>query len=483
MTHEPVSVLLDSSAVSGTAAAVSERPKPTLRQRLRFVLGDTVLRKGMLSVFDQAVVSGTSFITSVLIGRLCSPNDLGVYYLALSVVLFLRGIQEQIISAPYAVYCHRHKGASLSAYTGSTLVHQFVLMGIAVACGAGTAAALSAGIGPAELAPAAWAVVGAVPFLLFREYLRQLAFGRLALRTAVLLDIGVAALQFGGLAVLAVLGELSVVSVYLVMGGACALAAWGWWRARRDEVVVQPSRVLPDWKGNWSFSRWALASHLVGCSTPYILPWFVAAVDGTAATGILAACNTLVGLANAFMMGLSNYLTPKAAQSFSEGGVHELRRILRKTAILFVVSIGGFALFCTVAGNTVAEFVYGPEFSGAGPVLTVLAFSLLAGSVAMTAGNGLWAMERPSANFRADICALLVTVMAAVTLTPPFGVLGAAAASLAGATTDAVIRCWTLRHLMRETQRGELRTKNSRPETGQASRTETADIGHETHGQ
>ena len=38
---------------------------------------DPVVRKGLLSVFDQGVVSGTSFVTSVLIGRLCGKADLG----------------------------------------------------------------------------------------------------------------------------------------------------------------------------------------------------------------------------------------------------------------------------------------------------------------------------------------------------------------------------------------------------------------------
>ena len=47
------------------------------------------------AVLDQAVVSGTSFATSVLLGRFASQQELGVYYLALSVVYFARGVQEQ----------------------------------------------------------------------------------------------------------------------------------------------------------------------------------------------------------------------------------------------------------------------------------------------------------------------------------------------------------------------------------------------------
>lgn len=432
-------------APNTTAAAV-----PSVRARLRRALGDTVVRKGMLSVFDQAVVSGTSFVTSVLIGRLCSPADLGVYYLALSIVLFIRGVQEQLISAPYAVYCHREDDQRVSGYTGSTLIHQFLLLATTVAGLAAFAWLCASGFGPAGLSTTAWALVLAAPLLLFREYLRHVAFGRLALRTAILLDVCVAAIQLGGLALLAWFDMLSVANVYLVMASACGIAAAGWWLLRAEPVRFERSRWLSDWKRNWSFSKWALASHLVGCSTPYVLPWFVAAVDGTAATGMLAACTTLVGLANAFMMGLCNYLTPKAAQSYADGSVSELKSVLKKTALLFGVTIGGFALVTTIAGDWIAVLIYGESYAGAGAILAVLSFALLASSLSMTAGNGLWAMEKPSANFRADVCALIATIIAAVALTPTYGVLGAAISSLVGATVDAVIRGWTLRRLMQE---------------------------------
>jgi O-antigen/teichoic acid export membrane protein len=215
-------------------------------------------------------------------------------------------------------------------------------------------------------------------------------------------------------------------------------------------IRFNPSRFLPDWKQNWAFSKWALASHLVGCSTPFVLPWFVAVVDGTAATGLLAACTTLVGLGNAFMMGLANYLTPKAAQSFATGGAAELRGVLRKTALLFTLTLGGFALLACIAGDWAAVLIYGNDYAGAGPILAVLALGVFASSLGLTAGNGLWAMEKPAANFRADVCALIATIVAAVVLTPPFGVLGAASSSLIGATVAAVIRTWTLLRLLRE---------------------------------
>ena len=70
------------------------------------------------------------------------------------------------------------------------------------------------------------------------------------------------------------------------------------------------------------------------------MPWIVAAVDGEKATGLFAAGGTLVGIANMFVNGLANYLSPKAARSYSEGGVPALRSVLRTTALAFTATIG-----------------------------------------------------------------------------------------------------------------------------------------------
>ena len=70
----------------------------------------------MLAVVDQGVVSGTSFLTSVIIGRLGSQEDLGVYSLSLSLVMLLRGVQGELVCSPYTVYCNRHEGAALPSY-------------------------------------------------------------------------------------------------------------------------------------------------------------------------------------------------------------------------------------------------------------------------------------------------------------------------------------------------------------------------------
>ena len=64
-----------------------------------------------------------------------------------------------------------------------------------------------------------------------------------------------------------------------------------------------------------------------------------------------------------------------------------------------------------VLGDQPAVLVYGERCGGTGLILALAAASMLANSLSITAGNGLWALERPRANFAADACTLAVTMV------------------------------------------------------------------------
>src|SRR4029078_6640498 len=155
----------------------------------------------------------------------------------------------------------------------------------------------------------------------------------------------------------------------------------GWVSTRERRMIGILNAAVRDFLHNWSFARWALASQLLASSAPYVMPWFVAASHGESQTGLLGACTTLVGLSNTFLMGLCNFLTPRATRAFAEGGLTELRSILKKTTILFTTTLGLITVAAYFLGEYAAVFVFGPQFVGAGPIITVLSLGVLANSI------------------------------------------------------------------------------------------------------
>jgi O-antigen/teichoic acid export membrane protein len=438
------------NAAPAALVAPAAPPRPAQRRAL---LGPA-LRKGLLSVVDQAVVSGTSFFTSVLIGRLCSREDLGVYALALSMALFLRGAQGELVCAPYTIYSSRRHGPALAAYAGSALVHYLLLTALSTLALLGLAGLLSRGVGPAGAAPALGALAGALPFLLLRELVRQLANASLRLATMLAIDSAVAGLQLGGLLLLGRWQLLTVTTAYAVAGAACAAACLGWLLAGKQPLRVVPAQLGADWRHNWSFGRWALACFLVGSPMAYLLPWALALAHGEGAAGLLAACTTLINVSGMYVTGVTNFLTPRAARAFAEGGPRELRRVLGQTAALFAATLGAFCLLVFVAGDLPATLVYGNSYAGAASVLALLALNTLVNSLGVTAGNGLWALGRPQANFAADVATLVVTLGLVLGLVGPLGALGAALATLAGSSVGALVRALRLARLLEAARPG-----------------------------
>jgi O-antigen/teichoic acid export membrane protein len=417
-------------------------------RRIPRAISKSLGSKGVLSLIDQAAVSGANFAASVIIARMCSPEELGVYYLAFTIVLVLRAAQANMVSIPYTIYCNRRKGAALASYGASTVVHHAVLSLLTVAGLLCLIGILSLGVGPPSLSPAVWGLLGAMPFLLLREFIRHFTLAHLRLIRTIAIDVAVAVFQLGGMLLLAQFEMLTVQTVYLAMGGACAAACLGSILANDQPLHFRPGRVIVDWLHNWAFGKWALASQLVSSASLLLFPWILLVAHGEASTGVLAACTALVGFARLFVYGVRNVVTPRSAQALAHGGVAELRRVLQQTALMFLVTIGAFCLLILFGGDLLGVFVYGQEYAGTGSIAAVLAFSILAESLGIVANSGLWALERPSLTFASDLAGLGLGLTAAC-LIIPWGVLGAAVATLLGMSAGATVRWIALWRLMR----------------------------------
>ena len=439
------------SAVSSDSRPMLERCVDLWRTFGSSVLGPTAQRSG-LSLLDQIVNSGTSFATSVIIGRLGSRaefrrEELGLYFLGLSLVLFVRGLQSESILSAYTIFFHRRSGSSLDSYRGSKLVHHLLVSALFTTCLVVFALWRANAAG---LDSVLWILACAAPFLLLREYLRQLSFAHLRLSAALVLDTSVSVLQVGGLLLLAWFHVLTAGTAFIVMGVSCALVCLGWFLGTTQPVRIVSADVVSDWRKDWPFARWSLASYLVGCTTPYVMPWLILRAHGVVATGALAACAQLANITSLYVLGVTNVLLPQAATALAQDGLEGLRGVLRHTAWVVIGPLAPFCLLVFLTGDLAVVFIYGPAFVGTGLVLTLLTTSVLMNGLGSIAGNGLYAMQRPHANLVADLCVLLVTVALSLWLLASHGVTGAAVATLGGVAAGVVARWVILLRLMSE---------------------------------
>jgi len=393
-----------------------------------------------LALADQAVVSGTSFLTMVVVGRSTSASELGLYSIASSLLVTSVTIQDSLISFPYTIQRHRLLGKSAD-HSDSSLKLSFLLSALCIVVLALTALGLSSWNAEAKLVAMIWALVAVAPFALLRAFGRQFAFAHFQMNQALILDTAVAAIQLGGLGVLAWIGLLSASTAFAAIGAASAGIGVVWLYRARANFAVRGDQLPETMQQSWNLGKWLLANQLILVAQTNVTYWLLAWTAGTSATGVYAACMSIALLANPLIMGLSNILAPRAALAFKEGGGARLRReVTRESRLLGLV----MALFCIVvlfAGEHVMRLLYhGKEYEGNGHTVTVLVLAMLAGGVGMPAFNALASVERARESFWIGAFGGILTVALVWCLVPRWGLLGAACGFLAGTAIRAAGR-------------------------------------------
>ena len=389
----------------------------------------------VLALVDQAVYSGTNFLTTVLLGRLCGADELGAYSLAFALLALTAAAQEALVSTPYMIYAQRRRRAALRCYAGSTLVQHAAIAAGALVVFALGASVFAAGLGPRNLAPMVAALAAVVPFVLLREFIRKIAFAHLDMGAATAMDVAIAVLQFTGLAGLAAAGRLSAVTGLAVVGLAWGAGGAIWLARWRDRFLVRAKRVPLAARRNWRLGRWVFASVTTFMLQSSLILWMLALLLGTAASGLFAACINVVALSNPFVNALVNVLTPRGARAFWQGGGAAVRRVVFRAARVAGALTGVFALVLCVAGEEVLQLLFGHKFFGTDNgdqrmIIALLGIWGLARALGMMAYVGLFVVQRPSVNLWINLATLVPLPFLLPIVTAAWGVPGAAAALL-----------------------------------------------------
>lgn len=396
-----------------------------------------------LGVGDQFVVSGASFLTTVLVGRATSASELGIYAVGVSLLIALVNIHEALVSLPYTIQRDRPLGTP-AEHAGSSLILSSLLSVLAMATLAAAALAMSVLQVRPELIAMTWAVAAVAPLAFLREFSRRFAFAHLHVRKALILDIGVAAVQLGMLGMLAHGGWLSATMALGTIGVACGLSGAAWLYRERRTFAVRADRLPETARRKWGLGKWLFANHVVTAIQVQITYWLLLWMVGTAATGIYAACMSVTLLANPFIQGLNNILCPKAAVAFSEGGETRLRREILQQSLLLGMTMLLFCLLVMAAGEDIMQLLYpGRDYAGYGQIVMVLALEALLIAIGMPVVTALSVMECARANFWIGLIGTVITAILVALLVFQWGLLGAAYGVLAGSLARLAAR-WSV---------------------------------------
>jgi len=404
---------------------------------------------GVLAIAGQGFVSGTNFLTGVIVGRVCSKEQYGLYFLGFTLIVILIELQNSLISTPYVVFNPRLDVAEKTRYAGSTLVHQLALSWVAVLGLMLAGQVAASGVGPEGLAPVLWTLALAITFVLLRDFVRRYCFGNLRMMTALVFDAGIACVQISALLALAHFGLLTASHAYWAVGAACAGAVAVWFAVNRRLFSLGVSRAVEDFRGNWSFGKWVFASALLWGVSMNLYPWILTTFRGPAEAGVLAACLGICALGNTVLMGAQNFVFAKISTVYAEGGVKPLRSFMWFASLFFGVPMACFCAALWFFGDPLIVLLYGEKYAGNGLVVFILSMHLFALAMAFPFSRALFAIDRADLDFAINFIALFVLLSFGIWMVRAYGSLGAALGLFASNTAAFIARSATFLYCSR----------------------------------
>ena len=394
-----------------------------------------------LALTDQLISGGVNFVAILVLGRVAGAHDLGMYALAMTVFYLILAVQESLITMPYTIFGARLRGDAHFQYSGAALC-QSAVWAIGVCIVAATVALFVYSVfGDGGLARVIGAFALAAPLCLLREFGRRYLFAHMQVARVVAMSIAASSTQLIVLALFAYAGSLSACTALLAMGFGSGLAMLGWLRLSLHAFRFDESLSSNFLLKSWGLGRWIFASETTAVISANVMPWLIVFLIGPAATGIFAACDSILRFTNPVVISMTNVITSKAAIDYSNGGKAAVRRIVRNASAFLIVFQCAFCILLVVAGEPILKRSFGDAFATYWPVLAVLGLNQLVAKLSLAPGRALMLVDRVNVFLWAEIAGLAISLVAAIILTPRYGVLGAAWSLVAG---NVLLTAWTV---------------------------------------
>ncbi len=398
------------------------------RQLFRAIQNDHVM-----SMTDQAIVSGASFLMALAVGRLSSPGELGIYSVGMSLLMLLAGVQESLICIPYTVQSSVQYDKNAPERLGNALIQSVSFSILIISILIITACSIPVLGDRDQAAKIAWMLAPVVPCVLLREFARQNGFAHLRVARVLFLDAAAVTLQGSVMALLVLGGHIRASTAYIALCAGCGTAAAIWLFGMRQDIKIAASSLRASIKRSWRLGRWLFASQITAAIQGSAAFWILGLEAGATASGIYAACLLIVSSANPMLIGFGNVLMPRAVRTRASSGVGAVRRQVILDAALVGAVMSAFCVLIWAFGDPLmALFFHSAAYKGHDQILLVLGLGLLGSAVGMPASNALASMEHPHAIFWGGLCGATVSVVFSSSLAYRFGIVGAAYGSMAG---------------------------------------------------
>lgn len=327
--------------------------------------------RGIISIFDQALISAGNFGTGVILARTLDPPVFGVFVLANLTLWLTLAVQNAVTLQPLVVNgaalgdgdFRRYLRANLPLQAAFIACSSLMVAGVAVLWEPFRALAL----------PLAVAAV----FFQGQEFCRRVLYTRLHLKAAVLNNVVNYDLQAVLVGALAWAGVLGLASALWAIALTSLLASLlGVWQLRRF-ASHEREDVGSVARRNFQLAKWLLPSTILASVSAEAYPFLLANLAGLAATAGYGVIRQVMGPIQLLARPLENYYLPRATRAVAEAGTPGITRVLWRAVGVTAPPYLLYLLAVAAAPAFLLERTFGPAYGEYAPSVRLFVLAAL----------------------------------------------------------------------------------------------------------
>lgn len=420
-----------------SSASPSSLPVRSLPVHRRLLSGMHIGQSGSLfsggfwAICDQAAVSLASFVATVIVGRICSPEELGVFTLAVGGFWLIVGFPNALVWIPYTSRAPRMKEKRQARYSGSVLIHLGVMMLLV----AGTLGACAFAVPEIsqllgyelphqdQFFTVCLAMIPFALLMMVREHVRRVLTAHLRMKEMFLVDLPIACVQIGLLWTLAHWGKLSAETALLAIAAACSLSVFSL-LIRHGETSFRGRSTWLHFAYNFHFGRWLIVGSIAWMLSENSFRWLMVSFHGRAALGQMAAALSIVLLVNPLLVSICNFARAVMANRLAELGPSGMRALVRRSSFGMAIVFGLAFTILAIFGGSFVTVLYGDEYAGQQWVVASLCLAMFFRALTVPVDAALMAVRSGRELAIASVVQLLLAISFGLPLVYSYGGVG-----------------------------------------------------------
>lgn len=383
-----------------------------------------------LVIAEQVLRSGSNMIIGILLGRVATKDEYGIYTLLFSVMLILLDIQSSLTRMPYVSLRITKNANEKMIFLGNTLAFHLIISLFFMVVSIFSALFLYYNpiIGINSIVILLF--TGATIAIMLREFLRQVLLAALDNKGLLffgLLVNGSLILLVGGLFFW---GRLSLKSIYIAITLTSIVPNLGLLFIMRNKINFDVKLLCKDIFDCFSIGKWLVGRTLLSMlSGPIILNLRLTIVGSYSEVAMYGACMVPALLLSPLLQALDSFMLPRIAQAYRIGKA-EVVKLTSQFSFVLLILLVFFNLGVYFFSNQIMKFTFNGKYLP--PPFLLLLFTLQMSILLYAApvAVALIAMKNTKAGFVGEVIAALIAIFVGLPLVDYYGIWGVACSLL-----------------------------------------------------